>query len=241
MRLTLTINTINSNMNNKKNILISNSGNKISKKLENCLSSHNIKFIDKKELDYKDPSDLDKLFVNTDIYIHIAYQGITLSNDNEMIDYHTRKTYDLLFAAGKQNISRVFCISTLKLFSEIESNLTVTENWEIKFAVDNIELLCSNLSEKVCKEFARDGVFEVINLRLGEINEDNDIRLSEKKLSNCLNKFIEIDFTDEEIKLSKNPFNSARKKGPNWINFHLQDTFDGQRYLTDKIDKFIGE
>ena len=96
-----------------------------------------------------------------------------------------------------------------------------------------------NLSEKVCKEFARDQVFEVSNLRLGSFDEKSDSRLSEKKLSQCLDKFLYLDFTTEQIKLSKNPFNSARKKGPNWINYHIQDSFEGQRYLTGKIDKFI--
>ena len=52
-------------------------------------------------------------------------------------------------------------------------------------------------------------------------------------------KFLYLDFTTEQIKLSKNPVNSERKKGPNWINYHIQDSFEGQRYLTGKIDKFI--
>ena len=239
MWLTLTINRINSTMNNKKNILISASDSKISKILTNSLNSHHLKFIDKKELEYDDPNKLNKLFKDIDVYVHINYQGLNFSDDYEMIDYHTRKTYDLLFAAGKENISRVLSISTLELFSEIESNLTVTENWEMKFPADNIELLCANLSEKVCKEFARDQVFEVINLRLGSFDEKSDSRLSEKKLSQCLDKFLYLDFTTEQIKLSKNPFNSARKKGPNWINYLIQDSFEGQRYLTGKIDKFI--
>ena len=58
-------------------------------------------------------------------------------------------------------------------------------------------------------------------------------------LRSCLDKFLYLDFTTEQIKLPKNPFNSARKKGPNWINYHIQDSFEGQRYLTSKIDKFI--
>ena len=138
------------------------------------MKSHHLKFIDKKELEYDDPNKLNKLFKDIDVYVHINYQGLNFSDDYEMIDYHTRKTYDLLFAAGKENISRVLSISTLELFSEIESNLTVTENWEMKFPADNIELLCANLSEKVCKEFARDQVFEVINLRLGSFDEKSD-------------------------------------------------------------------
>jgi hypothetical protein len=51
---------------------------------------------------------------------------------------------------------------------------------------------------------------------------------------------VNLDFSSEELKQTKNPFNSARKKGPNWINFHLQDTFEGQKFLTNKIDNLIG-
>ncbi|MBA47082.1 MAG: hypothetical protein CL893_03235 [Dehalococcoidia bacterium] len=228
-------------MKKKKNILISSSSTKIGKILSKSLSNHNLKFIEENSLNYKDTKELNNIFQNIDIYFHIGYKGTSLNKNEDLIDFHTRKTYDLLYAAGEENVERIFSISTLNLFLDIESNLTVTENWELSFPVDDIDILCANLSEKVCKEFARDQVFEVINLRLGEIDENSDYRLSESKLSKSIEKFIEYDFYSEQSKLTRGPFNSARKKGPNWINYHLQDTFEGQRFLTNKIDNFIGE
>jgi len=228
-------------MKKKKNILISSSSTKIGKILSKSLSNHNLKFIEENSLNYKDTKELNNIFQNIDIYFHIGYKGTGLNKNEDLIDFHTRKTYDLLYAAGEENVERIFSISTLNLFLDIESNLTVTENWELSFPVDDIDILCANLSEKVCKEFARDQVFEVINLRLGEIDESSDYRLSESKLSKSIEKFIEYDFYSEQSKLTRGPFNSARKKGPNWINYHLQDTFEGQRFLTNKIDNFIGE
>ena len=228
-------------MKKKKNILISSSSTKIGKILSKSLSNHNLKFIEENSLNYKDTKELNNIFQNIDIYFHIGYKGTRLNKIEDLIDFHTRKTYDLLYAAGEENVERIFSISTLNLFLDIESNLTVTENWELSFPVDDIDILCANLSEKVCKEFARDQVFEVINLRLGEIDESSDHRLSESKLSKSIEKFIEYDFYSEQSKLTRGPFNSARKKGPNWINYHLQDTFEGQRFLTNKIDTFIGE
>lgn len=228
-------------MKKKKNILISSSSTKIGKILSKSLSNHNLKFIEENSLNYKDTKELNNIFQNIDIYFHIGYKGTGLNKNEDLIDFHTRKTYDLLYAAGEENVQRIFSISTLNLFLDIESNLTVTENWELSFPVDDIDILCANLSEKVCKEFARDQVFEVINLRLGEIDENSDYRLSESKLSKSIEKFIEYDFYSEQSKLTRGPFNSARKKGPNWINYHLQDTFEGQRFLTNKIDNFIGE
>ena len=68
--------------------------------------------------------------------LQVVYDFSAEININKNVsDELYRKTYDLLFAAGKENISRVLSISTLELFSEIESNLTVTENWEMKFLV----------------------------------------------------------------------------------------------------------
>jgi len=125
----------------------------------------------------------------------------------------------------------------LELYKDYEANLTVSENWETKFPLDQPELLCANLSEKVCKEFARDQVFEVINLRLGDLRKNSDTRLSEEKFKKSINLMVNLDFSLEELKQS---FNSARKKGPNWINLHLQDTFEGQKFLTNKIDNLIG-
>jgi len=228
-------------MKQKKNILISSSNTEIGKFLSKCLKNHNLTYIEEIKLDYTDHKELNEIFKNIDIYFHLGYQGTNLNKEKDLIDFHTRKTYDILFAAGEENIKRVFSISTLDLFLDIEPNLTVTENWEIKHPVENMDILCANLSEKVCKEFARDQVFEVINLRLGEISNSSDYKLSEKKLSICLEKFIEYDFYSENSKLTKNPFHSARKKGPNWINYHIQDSFKGQRFMTNKIDDFIGD
>ena len=224
-------------MEKKKNILISSNGSSIAKILSNCLVSHNINFINDKDLIYSNPKELEKLFEKIDVYVHIGFKGFLSKDEMELIDYHTRVTYDLLFAAGKKNVEKVISISTLELYKDYEANLTVSENWETKFPLDKLELLCANLSEKVCKEFARDQVFEVINLRLGDLIENNDTRLSEEKFKKSINLMVDLDFSSEELKQS---FNSARKKGPNWINLHLQDTFEGQKFLTNKIDNLIG-
>ena len=224
-------------MEKKKNILISSNGSSIAKILSNCLVSHNINFINDKDLIYSNPKELEKLFEKIDVYVHIGFKGFLSKDEMELIDYHTRVTYDLLFAAGKKNVEKVISISTLELYKDYEANLTVSENWETKFPLDKLELLCANLSEKVCKEFARDQVFEVINLRLGDLRKNSDTRLSEEKFKKSINLMVNLDFSLEELKQS---FNSARKKGPNWINLHLQDTFEGQKFLTNKIDNLIG-
>ena len=76
-----------------------------------------------------------------------------------------------------------------------------------------------------------------VKLRLGDLRKNSDTRLSEEKFKKSINLMVNLDFSLEELKQS---FNSARKKGPNWINLHLQDTFEGQKFLTNKIDNLIG-
>ena len=49
-------------MEKKKNILISSNGSSIAKILSNCLVSHNINFINDKDLIYSNPKELEKLF-----------------------------------------------------------------------------------------------------------------------------------------------------------------------------------
>ena len=89
-------------MEKKKNILISSNGSSIAKILSNCLVSHNINFINDKDLIYSNPKELEKLFEKIDVYVHIGFKGFLSKDEMELIDYHTRVTYDLLFAAGKK-------------------------------------------------------------------------------------------------------------------------------------------
>ena len=227
-------------MNNKQNILISSQNSKMSKIFAECLEEHNLSYFDEKKLDFSSSNALQKIFNNIDLYIHIGYEGFKSKDPMEMIDYHTRLTYDLLFAAGRKNVSRVFSISSLELFENYESNLTITENWDTDFSVKKIELLCAYLSENVCKEFARDKVFEVINLRVGNLFIKDNSFLSKSNLKNNILNLLEIDFEEEEKKKSKNvAFISATKTGASWLNLHLQDSFTGQKYLTTKIENLF--
>tara|TARA_B110000438_G_scaffold48244_1_gene48590 strand:- start:5004 stop:5705 length:702 start_codon:yes stop_codon:yes gene_type:complete len=227
-------------MNNKQNILISSQNSKVSKIFAECLKGHNITYFEITDLDFSSSNSLEKKFSNIDLYIHMGYEGFTNKDPMKMIDYHTRLTYDLLFAAGRKNVPRVFSISSLELFENYESNLTITENWETDFSVKRIELLCAQLSENVCKEFARDKVFEVINLRIGNLFIKDNSYLSKSTLKNNILNLLEFDFAAQEKKNSENvAFISARKTGPNWLNLHLQDSFKGQKYLTTKIENLF--
>ena len=144
MRLTLTINIINTTMKNKKNILISSKDSELSELLYECLSDFNVKYLDLSKIDVNSHESYNEIFKGVNIYIHLCHGGFNHSDTMKMIDYHTRITYDILFAAGKENVDKVFAISTLDLFKNLESNLTVTENWELNYPASEIDLLfCS--------------------------------------------------------------------------------------------------
>lgn len=68
----------------------------------------------------------DELVVGLDAIVHVGYAG-QQGDDVERIDYHTRRTYNLLHAAAEAGLRRLVYISTLRLLEPYEENLTVTE------------------------------------------------------------------------------------------------------------------
>ena len=115
-------------MSNKKNILISSKDSNLSNIFSDSLENYNTKFLDLSMIDINSHESYNEILKDINIYVHLCHGGYKDSNPMKMIDYHTRITYDILFAAGKENVEKVFAISTLDLFKNYESNLTITEN-----------------------------------------------------------------------------------------------------------------
>ncbi|MDP6666918.1 MAG: hypothetical protein QF357_05915, partial [Dehalococcoidia bacterium] len=108
----------------------------------------------------------DDLVAGIDAIVNIGYQCQT-GSATDLIDYHTRRMYNLVQAASDAGVSRCVNISTLRLYEGHEENLVVTERWRTDPPADDVELLGAHLTEIVCKEFARDRLVQVANLRLG--------------------------------------------------------------------------
>ena len=109
----------------------------------------------------------DELVSGIDAIIHIGYNAVDSGDPSELIDYHTRRTYNLLTAASEADVARCVYLSTLRLLEDYEENLTVTEKWRSLPPAEDPLLLACHLGEIVCKEFARDGLITVATLRLG--------------------------------------------------------------------------
>jgi nucleoside-diphosphate-sugar epimerase len=111
-------------------------------------------------------SETDSLVAGIDAIVNIGYQGQSGSAPH-LMDYYTRRTYNLLQAASDAGVSRFINISTLRLYEDHEENLVVTERWRTDPSAEDTELLAAHMAEYVCKEFARDRLIQVANLRLG--------------------------------------------------------------------------
>ena len=128
-------------------------------------------------------------------------------------------------------MKRVINLSTLRLMEEYEENLVVTEQWRSKPLASDINLLCAHLVEIICKEYARDRKFEVVNLRLGSPlidggrdaigNGSGDAALSSQDLGRAVIAALE---TDVEP----------------WQDIHIQSKVTNQRYTTAKAAATLG-
>lgn len=175
--------------------------------------------------DLNHDSATDDLVADVDAIVHIGYEGYSSDGPSGMIDYHTRGTYNLLWAAAESGVSRVVNISTLKLMESYEENLVVTENWRCLPPASDTGLLCAHLCEIVCKEFARDQMLTVVNLRLGWpiVNGGRDsARESGESAVVC------------SIDVGKAVDAALSAEVEQWQDVHIQSAVTRQRYLTTK-------
>ena len=159
------------------NILITQGKSSLAAALASHLSaSHTVRLTDvdggageaaitKCDLGHDDATD--DLVQGIDAIIHIGYNAVGSGDPSELLDYHTRGTYNLLTAATEAGVARCIYLSTLRLLEDYEENLTVTEKWRSLPPAEDPLLLACHLGEIVCKEFARDSLVDVVTLRLG--------------------------------------------------------------------------
>ncbi len=172
-----------------------------------------------------------ELVSDIDVIINVGYQ-----DENELpvsfhLDYYTRRTYNLLWAAANAGVKRVVNLSTLRLMAEYEDNLVVTELWRSRPLASDIDLLCAHLVEIICKEYARDRKFEVVNLRLGwplvkggkdDIGSDaGTSALASEDLGRAVLAALNADVEQ-------------------WQDIHIQSQVHNQRFVTAKASALLG-
>ena len=103
------------------------------------------------------------------------YSNDSLDSDNLTIDFLTRRTYNLLWAAVEEKVKKAVYGSTLKLFEKYDDDLTVNENWRPLPSTDPY-VLGKHLGEFTCKEFARTAQIQITCLRYGKIVRVDDVK-----------------------------------------------------------------
>ncbi len=174
-------------------------------------------------------SETDELLAGIDAIVNIGYEGQSGSNTH-LMDYHTRRMYNLLQAASDADVKRYINISTLKLFQDHEENLVVTEKWRSDPPAEDIDLLVAHMAEYVCKEFARDRLIQVVNLRLGwPFVGDSSPRADDTAAisHDMIGESITAALTTQEL--------------IQWQDIHVQSPVDHQRFITKTAARLLPE
>ena len=108
----------------------------------------------------------DQLCKGIDTIVHVCEpEGLS---ESVIVDYHSRKTYNLLMAASDIGVAHVVFVSSLRLFDGSEPEYEIDERWAPS-ATTNLESLRHHIGEFVCREFARANRYPVTCLRFGEV------------------------------------------------------------------------
>ena len=90
---------------------------------------------------------------------------------NQVLDFQTRCTYNLLQASVEAKVSNFVFLSTMRLFEKLGDNLTLSPRWRTSPTTEP-NLLARHLGEFVCREFAREGKINITILRPSKVNQD---------------------------------------------------------------------
>ena len=116
---------------------------------------------------------------HVDSVVHLAKppstNGLTLNDisdsANQLLDFSTRCTYNLLTASAEAGVSNFVFLSTLRLFDRLGPNVAIGPRWRPQPSTAP-DLLASYLGECICKEFARERLIKITILRLGEVSTE---------------------------------------------------------------------
>ena len=170
------------------------------------------------ELDHE--ADTDNLMAGIDAIVNIGYQGQSGSAQH-LMDYATRRMYNLLQAASDARVSRYVNISTLRLYEGHAEHLVVTERWRTDPPTDDIDLLSAHMAEYV---------IQVVNLRLGwPFGDDSSMDPNDTAVvsHDMIGAAVEEVLTNQKL--------------PQWQDIHIQSRVDYQRFITDTAAQLLPE
>ena len=168
-----------------------------------------------------------ELLKGMDAVIHSG-EADPSANESDQLDAAMRCTYNLLWAAAEEGVSRLIYLSSLRILEKYGEGLVVTERWRPIPATD-VPTLCYHLGEYVCREFARESKISVVCLRLGDLswNDGEPGAASSSML-----------YFDDAAQAVQGALRTPAK--PGWSIFHIQSVVPNARYRIEVARESLG-
>ncbi len=145
-----------------------------------------------------------------DAIVHLAELPDSERSDEREVDFQTRCTYNIMFAAREKKVPHVIYISSLRLFEACDPNWNVTEVWAPRPSTE-AGPMSRYLGEFTCREFAREHSVRVTCLRFGDVGGDGDMALLIDDAVQAIGK-------------------ALVKNGPMWQVLHVQSEVPNARF-----------
>ena len=228
-------------------VLITAAGLEIPARLATTLNSkHQIRLTDREEVetglefvssDLGHDETTNELVHGMDAVIHWGQVDPRLSLP-EQLDYQTRCTYNLIYAASNEGVARFVHLSTLSVMGKYDEDLEVTEKFR-PLPTTEPDVLGAHLGEYVCREFTREGRIDVVCLRLGEISGNGEAVVGTSALhfddaANAVELALNWDYTRERIPTFERP-----PAATGWGLFHIQSLVPDARYSTNSAQQYL--
>ena len=171
----------------------------------------------------------DRLVAGIDLVIHpgwMAQEG----DASFLIDYHTRRTYNLLRACVDQGVPRAIYLSTLWLMDGYSERMTVSERWK-PLPTTNDQILATHLGETVFKEFAREEPISTMVMRAGFPLIDGNRDAASKSGHSAA-------FATDDLAFALS--RAAESEWSGWNVLHVQSPVPNARYLMGSAEMLIG-
>ncbi len=183
----------------------------------------------------------DRLVEGVDIIVHIGHGG-HFASASDLLDMHTRCTYNLLTAARSAGVDRFVNLSTLRLLDDYPENLTVTENWRPTPGVEPV-ILSAHLCEYVCREFGREGGIKIANLRLGFPLVDGDTTAAVNSGESAALASDDLAAAIKAALIADLGANAQSTDAPHPVSFrtiHVQSPIPNGRFLLKRAASILG-
>jgi nucleoside-diphosphate-sugar epimerase len=191
--------------------------------------------------DLGDDNSTDRLVDGIDAIVHIGHGG-HFASASDLLDVHTRCTYNLLTAARSAGVGRFVNLSTLRLLDDYPENLTVTENWRPTPGVEPV-ILSAHLCEYVCREFGREGGIKIANLRLGFPLVEGDTAAAASSGESAALASDDLATAINAALIADLGANSQSTDAPHPVSFrtiHVQSPIPNGRFLLKRAASILG-